>query len=88
MSTPVRDSYAFCESTVQDAISAYNSKQYKSIRATAGAFNLPESTLRKRMSGRISRSRAHEYRQSLSPAEEKTLLWKWLRKSAIIVSKS
>ena len=82
MNAPIRDSYAFCESKVQEAISAYNSKQYKSIRATANAFSLPESTLRKRMAGRISRSHAHEYRQSLSPAEEKTLV-RWISQLTI-----
>jgi len=77
MDVSIRDSYAFSESTIQEAIAAFQAKQYLSIRATARAFSIPEATLRHRMDGRASRSDSHEYRQILSSAEEKTLL-KWI----------
>lgn len=45
MSTPARDSYTHSEVDIQKAISAYEAKEYISIRATARVFNVPLATL-------------------------------------------
>lgn len=82
MDAPTRGFHALSDTTVDEAISAYQAKQYPSIRATADAFSIPEATLRHRMAGRTSRSHAHRYRQNLSPAEEKTLV-RWISQLTI-----
>jgi hypothetical protein len=63
---------AYSEADIQKAISALKNNEFRSIRKAAVAFNVPNTTLRGRMSGRTSRSTAHESEQILSPAEEKT----------------
>lgn len=70
----------YSETDVKAAILAIKNKQYSSIRKAAAAFNIPYPTLRGRMSGRKSRSIAHEAEQILSAAEEKTL-WQWITRS-------
>ena len=71
------------ESRIQYATSAIRRVPFKSIRAIATHFKLPESTLRKRLNGRQSRNKAHEHTQLLSNAEESALA-KWVtRQSAI-----
>ena len=74
MDVSLRDSHAFSESIIQEAIAAFRTKRYPSIRATAQAYSIPLSTLNHRMAGRASRSNSYEYRQILSSAEEKTLV--------------
>jgi hypothetical protein len=44
------------------------------MKAAAAAYVVPESTLRNRLAGHTSCSNAHEHRQNLSSAEEKTLV--------------
>ncbi|KXL44485.1 MAG: hypothetical protein FE78DRAFT_430308, partial [Acidomyces sp. 'richmondensis'] len=77
MDVSKRDSYAFSESIIQEAITAYRAKRYSSIRATAYAFAIPRSTLQHRMAGRGSYQYSRESQQILSSAEERTLI-KWI----------
>ena len=77
MDCNTRDLYAYSEATIQEAILVYKSGKFTSIRACAYAFKVPFQTLQHRMSGRTSRSNAHEYRQILSNAEERTLV-RWI----------
>jgi len=74
-STPKKSVYT--ELDVQKAISAVKKRQYSSIRTAAAAFNIPNTMLRNRMSGRNSRATAHESEQLLSNVEEKTLV-RWI----------
>lgn len=67
------------EQRMLNAISAYKSQAYTSIRKCASIFSIPESTLRFRLAGGVSRSTAHEHEQYLSTAEEQTLT-KWISK--------
>jgi len=69
--TPEKQVYS--EADVQKAISAIKDNEYRSIRKAALAFNVPNTTLQGRLSGRKSRATGHETEQVLSAAEEKTL---------------
>lgn len=73
--TPLKPAYS--EAIIQKEISALRNNEYWSIRKAAIAFNVPNTTLQGRISGRTSRSTAHESEQVLSPAEEKTLA-RWI----------
>ena len=77
MNATKRDLNAYSESDIQHAIVAYKAGKYTSIRACAGVFNVPYPTLQTRLSGRTSRSHAHEHMQILSKAEERTLV-RWI----------
>ena len=55
-------------------MSALKKNEYTSIRKAARAFNVLNTTLRNRMSGRNSYVEAHTVEQILLDAEEKTLL--------------
>lgn len=63
------------ESTIQDAVHAYSStpEEKRSIRYTAHEYNIPESTLRHRLHGRLPATEAHQHRRLLSPTQFKTL---------------
>ena len=65
------------ESSIELALSVYQSGQCSSIRATAGAFGVSRNSLNRRIKGVSSKSMAYEYRQALSTAEEHILL-KWI----------
>ena len=65
------------EAKIQAAIQAFKSKEYKSVRAAALAFSVPPSTVHDRLAGRTSRSTAYESAQTLSNAEEHTLV-RWI----------
>lgn len=56
------------------AIAAYRNREYPSIRATARAFSLSDRTLRRYLSGGVSRATSHEPEQYLSFTEEKILI--------------
>jgi hypothetical protein len=73
--TPQKQVYS--EANIQKALSAIKNQEYSSIRKAALAFNIPNATLQSRMSGRKSRTEAHEAEQILSNAEEKTLA-RWI----------
>ena len=77
MDVSLRDSHVNIESSIQKAIAAYKSGTYSSKRAAAAAFSIPKDTFRRRLQGTKSRSMANEHNQSLSTAEERTLL-KWI----------
>jgi hypothetical protein len=68
---------AISEANVQAAILAYRKGEYTSIRATARTFNVSYATLHARLSGRTSRSHAHESAQILSKPEEETIV-RWI----------
>lgn len=69
----------YFEEDLSRAILAYRNNEYTSIRKLADAFLIPRSTLRHRLSGRVSYATAHEQEQYLSTAEEKTLV-RWISK--------
>ena len=64
----------YSEEDLTTALAAYRNGDYTSIRKCAYAFNIPVTTLSKRLSTRTSRSQSHESQKILSTAEEKTLL--------------
>ena len=59
---------------VVEALTAYRNREYTSIRATARAFSLPSTTLRRYLSGGVTRATSHVSEQYLSLAEEKVLV--------------
>ena len=77
MPLPTQQMRSCSEADIQKAISGYKSGTYSSIRNAALACRVPNATLQLRMSGGTSRSDAHEYRQILSNAEERTLV-RWI----------
>jgi hypothetical protein len=68
---------ASSDASLQEALLAYQSDPSVPIRTIARSFGIAESTLRHRVKGHASRSCAHEYRQTLSEREEKTLA-RWI----------
>ena len=68
---------AHTEANIQSAISALEKNEFTSIRKAARAFNVPNTTLRNRMSRRTLRSNAHKSDQILSNAKERTLV-RWI----------
>lgn len=64
----------YTEEDLITAITAYRNSEYTSIRKCAYAFNIPLTTLSKRLSTQTSRSKSHELQKILSTAEEQTLL--------------
>ena len=77
MSSNTHKHYAYSETDIHKAIAEFKLGKYTSIRRCVDAHSMPESTLRHHLSGRTSRSNAHEYRQILSNAEETTLV-RWI----------
>ena len=67
----------YTEAQLQAALSSITESDGRSVRAIAATYAVPESTLRNRLAGHTSCASAHEHRQSLSSAEEKTLV-RWL----------
>ncbi|KFY27745.1 hypothetical protein V491_00751, partial [Pseudogymnoascus sp. VKM F-3775] len=70
-------SRAQTEDNIQKAIIALQLKEFKSIRLAADHFEVPKSTLADRMSGKKTRTVAHEIEPALSNAEENTLA-RWI----------
>src|SRR5215469_7883486 len=62
------------EIVIQKAIADFNSKKFKSKRATALHYGLPLSTLSNRLRGAQTRATANEKNQRLSPTQEKFLV--------------
>lgn len=77
MDASTRVKRVYTEAQLQAALSNTRENRGQSIRATTAAYAVPESTLRNRLAGHTSCSSAHEHRQNLSSAEEKTLV-RWL----------
>ncbi|KAK7177393.1 transposase [Paraphaeosphaeria sporulosa] len=61
------------EASIQAAIADINSGVFKSQRAAALAYNLPQSTISTRINGRTPRPAAHQHQQRLSPKQEEFL---------------
>ena len=59
---------------VLKALTSYRNREYSSIRATARVFSLSEATLRRYLSGGVTRATSHVTEQYLSPAEEDVLI--------------
>jgi hypothetical protein len=64
----------YSEDTLITALTAYRNGEYPSIRKCAYAFNIPNTTLSKRLSTQTSRNESHESQQILSTTEEKALI--------------
>jgi hypothetical protein len=64
----------YSEDTLITALTAYRNGEYPSIRKCAYAFNIPVTTLSKRLSTQTSRTKSHELQQILSTTEEKALI--------------
>jgi phage portal protein BeeE len=77
MTVQTPEKHVYSEAEIQKAISAIKNNEYRLIRKAALAFNVPNATLQGRMSGRKSRTIAHEAEQIISPAKEKTLA-RWI----------
>lgn len=67
----------YLEEDIQKAITSWNNREFRSIRATATHCQILPSTLRERMAGRKARAHAHETAQLLSNAKEK-ILARWI----------
>jgi Tc5 transposase DNA-binding domain len=65
------------EEEIQKAISAYSTGKYSSIRKAAQALKVSDYPVRARMMGRNSRTIARESQQTLTNAEETTLV-RWI----------
>jgi hypothetical protein len=72
-----RVSNAYTESDIYNALLDCRAGRYTSVRKCALAYKIPVPSFRNRLTGRISRSHAHEHMQVLSNAEEKTLV-RWI----------
>jgi len=59
--------------SIQSAVEAFKNGEFKSVWATAKAFNVSETTLRARINGRVTEVEDNESRQLLSNAEETML---------------
>jgi Tc5 transposase DNA-binding domain len=65
------------EDRIQGAISALKNPNPPSVRGAASEFKVSHQTLRRRITGGLSRAQATEMTQLLSNAEEKTLV-RWI----------
>ena len=74
MDASIRVKRVYNEASLQAALSDIHENPAQSIRATAAAHAVPKSTLRNCLAGYTCCSAAHEHRQNLSSAEEKTLV--------------
>ncbi|KXL42650.1 MAG: hypothetical protein FE78DRAFT_82515 [Acidomyces sp. 'richmondensis'] len=59
---------------IPKALTAYRNHEYLSVRATARAYSLLPTTLRRYLSGGVSHAISHISKQYLSPAEDKVLI--------------
>lgn len=66
------------EERIQKAISSWSRKEFKSVNATAHHFEVSQKTLARRVSGGISKTQAHQQQQTLTTAEESTLV-RWIK---------
>jgi hypothetical protein len=58
------------EDSLNQAVTAYNSREFTSIRATAKAYNLPYATLYGRLKGASNAITSHASQQRLTPDQE------------------
>lgn len=62
-----------CERSLSQAITAYNSREFTSIRAAAKAYNVPFATLRYRLKGGSNAKISHAFQQRMTPDQEEFL---------------
>src|SRR6266566_826209 len=62
------------EGRIALAIKALCTTSRLSVRGAAKVYNIPESTLRDRMKGRIPKAEKHNTQHNLTPIEEETLV--------------
>ena len=67
------------EGNIQAAIGDLRAGLFTSQRKAARAYNVPESTLRERLQGRLPYATAHQQQQRLSSQQEKFLV-QWILK--------
>jgi hypothetical protein len=65
------------EDAIQDAIHAWNRREYPSIRQTAAAYRVDRKTLGRRLKGGNTRQQGKETQRLLSSAQE-DLLIRWI----------
>jgi len=65
------------EARLQKAIKAAKAGDFPSLRRTAEAYDIPLTTLRRRLAGGTTRIKAHAYQQLLTTAEEKAVV-RWI----------
>lgn len=65
------------DETIQTALAEFESGVYESLRATARAYGVAETTLRDRRRGATNRRAAHHHQQRLSPPQEDFLV-QWI----------
>ena len=65
------------EARIKKAVQAVTAGDFPSLRRTAEAYNIPLTTLRRRLAGGVSRALAHESQQLLTIAEEKAVV-RWI----------
>jgi hypothetical protein len=62
------------ESRIILAIKAVRSTKRMSLRTAAKTYNVPESSLRYRIKGRVAKHKKHNAAHNLTESEEKTLI--------------
>jgi hypothetical protein len=77
MASKQTDSTVKLEDRILLTVNAYQNGQFKSIQATAAAYNVPHSTLAHRIKGRKARTNIPANYQKLSSLEEASLK-KWI----------
>jgi len=65
------------EARLQKAIKAAKAGDFPSLRRTAEAYDIPLTTLRRRLAGGTTYIKAHAYQQLLTTAEEKAVV-RWI----------
>src|SRR5947207_12054407 len=71
------------EGRMLKAIAAIKTKKFSSAEAAAKHFNVPASTLRHRVKGRVSRQESRTGLQKLTPSQEEELV-RWITQLTII----
>ena len=61
------------ERMIQSCIAEYNEGKFKSIRAASRAWDVPRTTLERRLRGAAPRRVAHHHQQRLTPEQEQFL---------------
>jgi len=64
---------ALSRASIQSVVEAFKKGEFKSVWATAKAFNVPETTLRVRINGHVTQAEDNESRELLSNLEETML---------------
>jgi len=66
-----------CEGRISLAIASYRNNPKQSVRALAAAYDVPKSTLQRRLHGTQARSEIVSVNRKLSPIEEQSLV-QWI----------